>query len=116
MLTSCRALYTGTFGDWFILRMARRNRGIMEPEHRLWLFSISLILLPGGLILWGVGAAHGVHWFGIIFAMGVLGCTSTLAVQISASYCIDSYRELSGEAIVTVILIRNTMSFAVSYG
>ncbi|KAL9608355.1 MAG: hypothetical protein Q9167_006811 [Letrouitia subvulpina] len=110
------ALYTGTFGDWFIVKMARRNRGIMEPEHRLWLFSISLVLLPGGLILWGVGAAHGVHWFGIIFAMGVIGCTNTLAVQISASYCIDSYRELSGEAIVTVILIRNTMSFAVSYG
>ena len=88
----------------------------MEPEHRLWLFSISLFLLPAGLILWGVGAAHAVHWFGIIFAMGMIGFTNTLGVQISASYCIDSYRELSGEAIVTVILIRNTMSFAIGYG
>jgi hypothetical protein len=32
------------------------------------------------------------------------------------AYCIDSYRELGGEAIVTVILVRNTMSFAIGYG
>jgi hypothetical protein len=29
---------------------------------------------------------------------------------------IDSYHDISGDAIVTVILIRNTMSFAISYG
>ena len=88
----------------------------MESEQRLWLFTLSALLIPGGLILWGVGAAHHVQWFGIVFAMGVIGITNTLGVVISISYCIDSYRELSGEAIVTVILIRNTMSFAMGYG
>ncbi|KAI4098832.1 MAG: hypothetical protein L6R37_006286 [Teloschistes peruensis] len=109
-------LYTGRFGDWLVLRMARKNNGIMEPEYRLWLFSPSILLLPGGLILWGVGAAHQVHWFGLVVAMGTLGFTSGLGLQLSISYCIDSYRELSGEAVVTVILIRNTMSFAIGYG
>ena len=70
----------------------------------------------GGLILWGVGAAHHVQWFGLIFALGLLAFSNTVGAQLSISYCIDSYRELSGEAIVTVILIRNTMSFAVGYG
>ena len=65
-------IYTGSFGNWFVIKMARRNNGVMEPEHRLWLFSTSLILLPFGLILWGVGAAHQVHWFGLIFAMAVI--------------------------------------------
>lgn len=88
----------------------------MQPEYRLWLFSILILLVPGGLILWGVGAAHNVQWFGVIFAMGVIGFTNTVGVQLSVSYCIDSYRELSGEAIVTVIIIRNTMSFAIGYG
>ena len=96
--------------------MARRNQGIMEPESRLWLYSLSVILTPAGLILWGVGAAHGIHWFGIVFAMGIIAVTNSLGIQISLSYCIDSYRELSGEAVVTVILIRNTMSFAIGYG
>ncbi|KAL8691119.1 MAG: hypothetical protein Q9224_004249 [Gallowayella concinna] len=109
-------LYTGRFGDWFVLRITRKRNGIMEPEYRLWLFSLSILLVPGGLALWGVGAAHRVHWFGVIFAMGILGFTSSLGLQLSVSYCIDSYQALSGEAIVTVILVRNSMSFAVGYG
>ena len=108
--------YTGRVGNWLIVRMARRNGGIMEPEHRLWLFSASLILIPGALLLWGVGAAHEVHWFGLICAMSAIAATNTIGVQISVSYCIDSYRDLSGEAMITVILVRNTMSFAIGYG
>lgn len=88
----------------------------MHSEHRLWLFTLSALLVPGGLILWGVGAAHDVQWFGLIFAMGVMGFTNMVGLQLSVSYCIDSYRELSGEAVVTVILIRNVMSFAMGYG
>ena len=111
-----RSLYTGGVGDWLVLKLARRNRGIMQSEYRLWLFGPSILLVPGGLILWGVGAAHNIQWFGLIFAMGVIGFTNTVGLQLSISYCIDSYRELSGEAMVTVILIRNTMSFAIGYG
>ncbi|KAF6230384.1 hypothetical protein HO133_004726 [Letharia lupina] len=110
------SLYTGGVGDWLVLKLARRNRGIMQSEYRLWLFSLSVPLVPAGLILWGVGAAHDVQWFGLIFAMGVIAFTNTVGLQLSVSYCIDSYRELSGEAMVTVILIRNTMSFAIGYG
>ena len=110
------AYFTGRFGDWFVVRMARRNKGIMEPEHRLWLFSLSLGLIPFGLLLWGVGAAHHVQWFGLIFAMGVIAATNTVGIQVSVSYCVDSYRDLSGEAMITVILVRNTMSFAIGYG
>ena len=88
----------------------------MHSEYRLWLFSLSVLLVPGSLILWGVGAAHNIHWFGLIFAMGIIAFTNIVGLQLSVSYCIDSYRELSGEAMVTVILIRNTMSFAIGYG
>ncbi|KAL8634789.1 MAG: hypothetical protein Q9228_007646 [Teloschistes exilis] len=101
---SLSMFYTGPLGDRFLLHSARRNNGIMEPEHRLWLFTPSLLLLPGGLILWGVGAAQQIHWFGLVIAMGTLGFTSGLGLQLSISYAIDSYRELSGEAVVTVIL------------
>lgn len=110
------SFYSGVIGDRVVLWLARRNKGIMESEHRLWLFSVSLVLIPGSLILWGVGAAHHVQWFGLIFAMGVIAASNCVGVQLSVSYCIDSYKDLSGEAMVTVIIIRNTMSFAVSYG
>ena len=41
---------------------------------------------------------------------------SSVSVQCMCSYAVDSYQALSGEAIVTVILIRNTTSFVASYG
>jgi hypothetical protein len=110
------SFYAGVIGDRVTLMLARRNGGVLESEYRLWLFWISVILVPGSLILWGVGAQHHVHWFGLVFAMGVIACSNSIGVQLSVSYCIDSYKDLSGEAMVTVIIIRNTMSFAVGYG
>ncbi len=50
----------GTLGDRFCLIMARRAKGIAEPEHRLWLNLLPLVLIPFSLILWGVGSAHGI--------------------------------------------------------
>ena len=110
------SLWSGYIGDIIVLRIARRNGGILEPEHRLWLFGLSVVLIPFSLILWGVGAAHGVHWFGLVFAMAVIAASNSISIQLSVSYAIDSYKDLAGEAMVTVILIRNTMSFAIGYG
>lgn len=108
--------YTGVLGDRFVLWKARKSGGILESEYRLWLFVPSLVLIPGGLILWGVGAAHGIHWFGCVFAAGVIATANVIGLQLSISYCIDSYRAFSGEAIITVIIVRNTMSFGIGYG
>jgi serine/threonine kinase 16 len=88
----------------------------MEAEHRLYPFSLCLILVPSSLILWGVGAAHGIHWFGLLVAMCLLALTNTAGITLSVNYLVDSYRELSGDAMATVILVRNTMSFAMGYG
>lgn len=110
------SLVSGRLSDWLIIKLARRNNGIMEAEHRLWPFAICVITVPASLILWGVGAQHGVHWFGLIFGMGCLAFTSTMGVTLSVNYLIDSYHDISTDGIVTVILVRNTMSFAISYG
>ncbi|KAI7764030.1 hypothetical protein LZL87_006412 [Fusarium oxysporum] len=114
--TIIAAILAGRLSDWLTIKLARRNNGIMEAEHRLWPLAICVIGVPASLILWGVGAQHGVHWFGLIFAMCTLSVTSVMGLIISINYLIDSYYELSGDAIVTIILVRNTMSFAISYG
>jgi len=107
---------SGPLSDWLTLKLARRNGGIMEAEFRLWPFACCLVLVPGSLILWGVGAGQGVHWFGLVFAMGSLACATTFGVTLSVNYLIDSYHDISSDSIVTCILVRNTLSFAMSYG
>ncbi|PYI06184.1 MFS general substrate transporter [Aspergillus sclerotiicarbonarius CBS 121057] len=109
-------LFTGRFSDWLTIRLARRNNGVMEAEQRLWPFAVCLFIVPGALLLWGVGAAHQVHWFGLIVAMCLLALANTCGITLSVNYLVDSYRELSGDAMASVILVRNTMSFAMGYG
>lgn len=114
--TAVGAAFTGRFSDWLTIRLARRNGGVMEPEQRLWLFGVTTIIIPVSLILWGVGAAHEVHWFGLIWAMGMLSFANTCGITLSVNYLIDSYKEMSAVGLATVIIIRNTMSFAIGYG
>ncbi|CAH0046919.1 unnamed protein product [Clonostachys solani] len=110
------SLTSGRLSDWLTIKLARRNNGIMEAEHRLWPFSICVIIVPSSLILWGVGAQHGIHWMGLCVAMGCLAFTMTMGVTLSVNYLIDSYHDISSDALVAVIIVRNTMSFAISYG
>lgn len=117
ILTAChRSLWVAYVGPQLVMRLARRNSGFAEPEHILWLFSASLVCTPFALLLWGLGAAYKVHWFGLIFAQCILAISSTLVLSTAIQYATSSYRDLGGELIPTIILIRNTLSFAINYG
>ncbi len=88
----------------------------MEAEFRIWPFVLCMVIVPCALLLWGVGAAHEIHWFGLVFAMGLLSITSVFGVTLSVNYLIDSFHEIAGDGMSTVIIVRNTMSFAIGYG
>ncbi|KEF54200.1 uncharacterized protein A1O9_09996 [Exophiala aquamarina CBS 119918] len=80
------SVLTGPCSDWLTIKLARRNGGIMEAEHRLWPFAMCVIVVPASLILWGVGAANQVHWFGLICAMATLAFAVTCGVSLSINY------------------------------
>ncbi|CEP64897.1 uncharacterized protein LALA0_S14e01728g [Lachancea lanzarotensis] len=108
---------SGICSDWLKVRIAIwRGTGLSKPEDRLWILIVYSVLGCSAAILWGVGAAYEVHWFGLIFGMGLLGGCGIFAITASATYVVDTYKELDTEAMVVVIMIRNCMSFAVSYG
>lgn len=108
---------SGFFSDWLKVRIAVwRGSGLSMPEDRLWVLSLYCILGTFASILWGVGAYYEVHWFGLVFGMGLLGGCGIFGIASSTTYVVDAYKELDTEAMVVVILVRNLMSFAVSYG
>ncbi|KAH7042103.1 major facilitator superfamily domain-containing protein [Macrophomina phaseolina] len=110
------AVWSGWSADKLAIFLARRNGGIREPEQRLWALLLSGLLCAAGLILWGVGAARGVHWFGLIFGLGLLAFSVVSGGSIALSYDVDCFKEISGESMISIMIIRNTMGFAVSYG
>jgi hypothetical protein len=94
------------------MKLARRNDGVAKPEHILWLFLASLVCVPFAMILWGVGGGK----IGLAFAQCLLAISSTLCLSTAIQYTTSTYRDLGGELITTIILIRNTLSFAISHG
>lgn len=80
------------------------------------MFLGNLIITPVGLILWGVGASRSISWGGLVVGMAMVGFTITIGGGIPINYTVDSYKDLSGEAMITVIIIRNTLSFGFNYG
>lgn len=128
------AVWSGWSADKLAIRLARRNNGVREPEQRLWTLGLSGIFCAAGLILWGVGAARGVHWFGLIMGLGMLAFSVICGGSLTLSYDVDCFKasrlfslfqqrsatdfnqEIAGESMISVIVIRNTLGFAVSYG
>ncbi|KIX03719.1 uncharacterized protein Z518_07272 [Rhinocladiella mackenziei CBS 650.93] len=110
------ALWAGWVGDKVALYLARRNGGIREPEHRLWTLLVSGAIGAGGFILWGVGAAHQVHYMGLIIGVGMVEFAVVAGASAAISYDVDCFKEIAGETLILVIVIRNTMGFGFSYG
>ncbi|KAL4900035.1 hypothetical protein BDW74DRAFT_171117 [Aspergillus multicolor] len=106
---------SGWMSDFTAIHLARRNGGVMEPEQRLWICLVALIVHPAGCLLYGVGASYGIHWSGVVIGLGLIAMTFPLGSSLAYTYILDSYREMAGEGLVSVVLIRNMMGFAFGY-
>lgn len=53
-----RVLISGPMSDWLATYLARKNNGIREAEHRLPIFFLGFIFMPGALLLFGLCATY----------------------------------------------------------
>lgn len=109
------SIWAGKLTDSLAIKLARRNGGVREPEHRLWGLAISGIMASGGMLMWGVGASQSVHYMVLIIGIGITTFGVVCASAISLSYAVDCFKEMAGESFVTIIIIRNSIGFAFSY-
>ncbi|KAJ9134539.1 MFS general substrate transporter [Coniochaeta hoffmannii] len=110
------SIWAGIIADKITLWLARRNNGVREPEQRLWPLALTSVLSCVGLIVWGVGAQHHVHWAGLAIGLGILTFSVVAGGSMALSYNIDCFKDISGDTTSSVIIIRNTLGFAISYG
>lgn len=113
--TCLGCIYSGPISDWFSIWFARQRKGIHEAENRLYLGLINILFQPFGFFLYMIGAAHALHWSGPIFGMGVIEFTMMVSSNIPYVYALDACRNLGSDAIVAIILVRNTVSFAFAF-
>lgn len=48
------SIFGGPLNDFFIVQVAKRRKGIYEPETRLWLFLVPGVCMPIGLFMFGL--------------------------------------------------------------
>jgi hypothetical protein len=73
------------------VRMARRNGGISEPEHTLYLFIASVVLVPTAMIIYGLGVTYHWHWFALVITQVFMAINAALCVAGALNYAIGSY-------------------------
>lgn len=79
--------------DWICLKLARRNRGIYEPEFRLVLMVVVVILGTAGFYGFGATVHYETHWAGPVLTFGFANMALAFASTCVFGYVLVSWRE-----------------------
>ncbi|KAK4452827.1 MFS transporter [Podospora aff. communis PSN243] len=97
----------GKVSDVIVKAMARRNGGLYEPEFRLVMAIPVAITTVMGLMGFGWTAQMGDHYMVPTVFFGIVSFGCSLGSTTSITFCVDSYRQYAGEALVTLNFSKN---------
>jgi hypothetical protein len=97
----------GKVSDIIVKAMARRNGGLYEPEFRLIMAGPMLVSTVIGLMGFGWSAEERDHWIVPTIFFGIISFGCSLGSTTSITFCVDSYRQYAGEALVTLNFSKN---------
>ena|ERR1700761_4567501 len=98
----------GKMSDIISTFMAKRNDGVFEPEFRLVMAPFVALSTTIGLIGFGWSAYIHDQWMIPTFFFGVVSFGCSLGSTTAITYCVDSYKEFSAEALVTLNFSKST--------
>ncbi|OAA56210.1 Major facilitator superfamily domain, general substrate transporter [Niveomyces insectorum RCEF 264] len=105
---------SGPLNDWLSVRLAERNNGVYEPEFRLPLVIVPLILGAAGFYGFGATVHYKTHWSGPVLCFGLANAALAFLNSSVFPYVLDAHSDLSEEAFVA-INARNFLTFGVTY-
>jgi hypothetical protein len=97
----------GKVSDIVVRAMARRNGGLYEPEFRLVMAAPVAVTTVIGLMGFGWSAEIGDHWIVPTVFFGTVSFGCSLGSTTAITFCVDSYRQYAGEALVTLNFSKN---------
>lgn len=97
----------GKVSDVIVRGMARRNGGLYEPEFRLVMAAPVAVTTVVGLMGFGWSAEVQDAWIVPTVFFGIVSFGCSLGSTTSITFCVDSYRQYAGEALVTLNFSKN---------
>ncbi|EEQ91102.2 MFS transporter [Blastomyces dermatitidis ER-3] len=99
----------GKVSDIVVRFMTRRNGGIYEPEFRLVMAVPVTLTTAMGLMGFGWSAQEKERWIVPTVFFGILSFGCSVGSTTSITFCVDSYRQYAGEALVTLNFSKNVL-------
>ncbi len=92
----------GKLSDVIVRMMSRRNDGVYEPEFRLVMAIPIAISTTIGLMGFGWSVEERNAWIVPTLFFGIISFGCSLGSTTAITFCVDSYRQYAGEALVTL--------------
>lgn len=97
----------GKGSDYVVRYLSRRNGGVYEPEFRLIMAIPIAITTAIGLMGFGWSAEERDLWIVPTIFFGIISFGCSLGATTAITFCVDSYRQYAGEALVTLNFSKN---------
>jgi MFS family permease len=107
-------LISGPLNDWIVVYLTKKNKGVYEPEFRLPLMAVVIILGTVGFYGFGATVDAKTHWTGPVLTFGLANMSLAFLATCVFGYLLDSYPNLAEEAFVA-INSRNLLTFGLTY-
>jgi MFS family permease len=85
------SVIVGPLSDYVVLRLAKRNNGIYEPEFRFYCFLPFIPFQCAGAWYFAYALADGRHWSHVAVAYGICNFGMAPLMSISLTYMLDAY-------------------------
>ncbi|TGO14073.1 hypothetical protein BTUL_0059g00610 [Botrytis tulipae] len=100
LIGSTIGYFTGVLSDHIVVFLARRNKGVKEPEMRLWTLTASFTQAS---------------WVAVSIGLGALNAQQVSACTIATAYAMECFPGLAGELVVILAMCSSMVNFAISY-
>jgi len=102
---------TGPLTDWGTVWLSKRNKGIYEPEFRIFFIS-TMLLGVFGYAGWAVGTTHNMPWIGAVACITMANFSMVVSGAAAVTYLLDTH----GPNALHVLALSNFMKNIVLYG